>query len=413
MLTFSFLGMIYLKTPGQGVLVLGSHQRVVDLLDKRSENYSDRPPLPMIKMVNFDWVFGSMPYGSRWNQHSRAFHEFFSKDGVRKFHPLMYDETKAFLRRVKSRPENLFKDVELLFGMSLMRVAYGFRVAEAGAPGKYLVNCIPALRYVPSWCPGTTFKRVFRELARLSDLTLHAPFEEAKSCLASGENRQYPSMAADLIDNLPEKGDAKYAALEDVARNICAMTYVGGAAPTAIWATAILYVLASYPEVQARAQAEIDAVVGLERLPLVADREKLPYVHAVIKEVGRWHSVGPLSPTHSNIEDDEYDGYFIPKGTIIFSNIWAIMHDPDVFEKPFEFMPERYIKDGKIDQSVPDAEYALFGHGHRTCPGQNFINDSLFLMVAYLLATYTMVAPKDETGKVPPMKVDSSLTATR
>ena len=109
------------------------------------------------------------------------------------------------------------------------------------------------------------------------------------------------------------------------------------------------------------------------------------------------------------------------------------MHDPDVFEKPFEFMPERYIKDGKIDQSVPDAEYALFGHGHRSvmkftllftelirtnysfriCPGQNFINDALFLMAAYLLATYTMVAPKDETGKVPPMTVDSSLTAIR
>jgi cytochrome P450 len=59
-------------------------------------------------------------------------------------------------------------------------------------------------------------------------------------------------------------------------------------------ATALVYVLASYPEVQTKAQAEIDGIIGPDRLPLVSDREQLPYVHAVVKEVSRWHSVSPL-----------------------------------------------------------------------------------------------------------------------
>ncbi|KAJ2919370.1 hypothetical protein MD484_g981, partial [Candolleomyces efflorescens] len=438
---------------GQGILILGSHQRVVDLLDKRSANYSDRPAVPIIDMADFRWAFGTMPYGTMWKQHSRTFRKYFSNSGLRQFHPVMYEETKAFLRKVKSQPDVIFKDIEFLFGVLLMRVAYGFdddqqnevlihnalslisQFTDAMSPGKLLVNYIPALRHIPSWFPGTTFKKVFREIAHLSFLTLYPPFEEARtlfvrapfryfsvlishvdaaSCQSLGENRRHPSIAADLIDNLPEKSDPDYATLENIARGVCAMGYVAGAETTASWATALVYCLASYPDVQAKVRAELDAVVGSDRLPLVTDREKLPYLHAVVKEVGRWHSLGPLTGApHSNIEDDEYDGYFIPKGTIIFSNIWAIMHDPDVFDKPFEFLPERYITDGKINPSVPDSDYAAFGHGRRICPGRYFANDAVFLMAAYLVATYTIVAPKDDMGNVAPMKLESAEAAVR
>ncbi|KAJ2921302.1 hypothetical protein H1R20_g15791, partial [Candolleomyces eurysporus] len=175
---------------------------------------------------------------------------------------------------------------------------------------------------------------------------------------------------------------------------------VAGAETTANSGVAVLYVLANYPEVQAKAQAEIDAVVGSNRLPLITDRENLPYVHAFVKEVSRWYTVLHIGVPHCNSEDDEYDGYFIPKGTVIFQNNWAMMHDPDVFENPFEFIPERYIKDGKIDLSVPDASRAAFGHGRR--------NDALFLLAASLLATHTLAAPKDEKGNIVPMKLNES-----
>jgi cytochrome P450 len=77
-----------------------------------------------------------------------------------------------------------------------------------------------------------------------------------------------------------------------------------------------------FPEVATKAQTEIDAVVGSERLPTFEDRPHLPYMNAVVKEVLRWNSVTPLGGPHRSTEDDVYDGYSIPMGSIILTNIW-------------------------------------------------------------------------------------------
>ena len=141
--------------------------------------------------------------------------------------------------------------------------------------------------------------------------------------------------------------------------------HAAGADTSAASGIALVLALASHPNVQKKAQAEIGDVVGLGRLPLVADRPSLPYVHAVIKELSRWHTVTPLGVPHTASADDEYNGYFIPEGTILIANSWAMMHDRETFEEPFSFIPERYLKDGKIDPSVPDPEVAAFGFGRR------------------------------------------------
>jgi cytochrome P450 len=77
-----------------------------------------------------------------------------------------------------------------------------------------------------------------------------------------------------------------------------------------------------YPEVQRTAQEEIDRVVGADRLPNYEDRESLAYVDAVVKEVLRWHPIGPMGLPHKTDEDDVLDGYLIPKGALLLPNIW-------------------------------------------------------------------------------------------
>ena len=93
--------------------------------------------------------------------------------------------------------------------------------------------------------------------------------------------------------------------------------------------------MAMYPEVQRKAQAELDAVIGCDRLPNFNDLESLPFVNAVVKETLRWQPVLPMGgspnqmtklyslsyymPTgvaHYSMKDDEYEGFFIPKGSI-------------------------------------------------------------------------------------------------
>lgn len=77
-----------------------------------------------------------------------------------------------------------------------------------------------------------------------------------------------------------------------------------------------------YPEVQRKAQEEIDEVLGTARLPKVVDRVNLPYINAVVKEVLRWHPVAPMGIPHMSTEDDMFEGHFIPKGSLILPNIW-------------------------------------------------------------------------------------------
>ncbi|KAJ2919540.1 hypothetical protein MD484_g957, partial [Candolleomyces efflorescens] len=336
----------------------------------------------------------------------------------------MNEETKVFLQKIKSDPDQVYDAIQLLFGTEIMRTAYGFedigqneplihnaeklvlKLAEGLLPGRFLVNYIPILRHVPSWFPGAGFKKELQAMAELNAQTRIPPFEEAKRDVEEGRKGSHPSMAFSLIDRLPEEGDPNRSDQETIARNVCAIAYMAGAETTASSATALVYILASSPEVQMKGQAEIDRVVGSDRLPLVSDRDDLPYIHAIVKEVGRWFTVAPLGVAHANMEDDEYDGYFIPKGTHVLQNNWAIMHDPDIFHRPFEFIPERYIKDGKIDLSVPDADIAAFGHGRRICPGRHFSNDALFLMAACFLATFNITAQKDEEGNALPMKLE-------
>ena len=77
-----------------------------------------------------------------------------------------------------------------------------------------------------------------------------------------------------------------------------------------------------HPEVQEKARAELDAIVGSHRLPDFEDRDALVYVNAIVKESFRWHNVVPLGVGHRTVEDTELNGYFIPAGTGIIPNVW-------------------------------------------------------------------------------------------
>lgn len=83
--------------------------------------------------------------------------------------------------------------------------------------------------------------------------------------------------------------------------------------------------MALFPEVQRKAQQELDKVVGNNLLPQFNDRENLPYINALVKEVLRWHPVVPMNVAHTSIEDDICEGYFIPKGSSILANIWYVV----------------------------------------------------------------------------------------
>ena len=74
-----------------------------------------------------------------------------------------------------------------------------------------------------------------------------------------------------------------------------------------------------------KAQAEIDRVVGRDRLPNFEDKNELPYTRALILEVLRWRTLAPIGVSHATLEDDVYQGCFIPKGTVVFPNLQSVI----------------------------------------------------------------------------------------
>ncbi|KAG8684491.1 hypothetical protein FRC11_012022 [Ceratobasidium sp. 423] len=145
-----------------------------------------------------------------------------------------------------------------------------------------------------------------------------------------------------------------------------------------------------HPEVQARAQEEIDRITNSERLPNIADRESMPYLLAIVQEVMRWQPPLPLGFPHSTSEDDEYRGYFTPKGSIVMANVWAMSRDELVYESPETFNPERFL--GADTASAP-----VFGFGRRACPGNHYAEASLFIMFASMLAVFDIKPKADPT----------------
>jgi len=120
-----------------------------------------------------------------------------------------------------------------------------------------------------------------------------------------------------------------------------------------------------YPKVLKKAQAELDRVVGHGRLPDYSDREDLPYIEAIMKEVLRWNPPLPIAIPTRVTQDDVYRGYFIPEGATIVQNVWAVTRDEKLFPDPETFNPDRYLKDGKIDPTVFSPEERVFGGGRR------------------------------------------------
>nr|ABY77007.1 flavonoid 3',5'-hydroxylase [Petunia x hybrida] len=139
------------------------------------------------------------------------------------------------------------------------------------------------------------------------------------------------------------------------------------------------------PAILKKAQAEMDQVIGRNRRLLESDIPNLPYLRAICKETFRKHPSTPLNLPRISNEPCIVDGYYIPKNTRLSVNIWAIGRDPQVWENPLEFNPERFLsgRNSKIDPRGNDFELIPFGAGRRICAGTRMG----IVMVEYILGT--------------------------
>lgn len=165
---------------------------------------------------------------------------------------------------------------------------------------------------------------------------------------------------------------------------------------TVEWAVAELL---RHPNVMRKLQAELDTVVGTDRIVAETDLPALPYLQAVVKEIFRLYPPAPLNLPHQSNEATTIWGYEFPAGTQLFVNFYAIQRDPKVWDNPLEFNPERFVEHPEIDMRGNHFGLIPFGAGRRQCPGMPLGILFVQMGVARLAQAFDMALPEGEDVK--------------
>ncbi|KAH9174412.1 cytochrome P450 [Lactarius sanguifluus] len=420
---------LYLQVFGQSVVVLCSPSVIKDLFEKRGDIYSDRPAWPMPEIMDVDWLLAFTRYGEDWRERRKIADRILRPGAMSLYHQRIEENTHAFLSRLFVAPADFRGHVDLSQGQLIMSLMYGYDLKENDEitkapvqlfrmlshfvlPGAALVNHFPLLRHIPSWVPWFSYESLARQGRELGQRTMNEPIDFVKRAMRDGT--AVSSLAREQLLELESLNGPERQLQEDVIKRVLGSMYEARyqAASTT---TSLFVALTLYPEVQRRAQAQIDSVVSRDRLPTFEDRSRLPYIEAICKELLRWQMVAPMGFPHASTEDGVYRGFFIPKGSTMIVNSWfprGILHNPELYPDPETFNPERFLNDDGTFRDDPMISLA-FGGGKRICPARHLVDMSLFMVAASVLSVFNVTKAKDENGyEIPvtiswPLLVDS------
>ncbi|KAG6910700.1 hypothetical protein DXG01_008744 [Tephrocybe rancida] len=424
----SFAGdVVYLHVLGKPMIVLNSVKAAVDLLEKRSMNYSDRPDFPIFELrVYFLFLFELMGwdptvtflhYGKQFSTQRKLLQGYLNKNECVKYRPFQTREARMLVQNLLSDPENREGFLSRFATAIVIRLVCGHQItsdddpyirmaedvgataANSGPPGSTPVDFFPFLRNFPSWFPGTFYASYARSVRGIVRNLHDVPYNSVQEQLKKGTARpSFLTSQLELLNNNPDGKDTNK--LEDILGAAGAM-YIGGADTTASSMSIFFLAMVIHPECQHKAQEEIDRVIGSARLPELSDRDSLPYMECVMQESLRWNQAAPTGVPHRSLEDDIYNDMFIPKGSVIIANIRGMTWDESVYSEPRRFNPDRYLpKDqGGLGEPFP---VTSFGFGRRVCPGKYLADASLWIAMASLLATCNVTKVVEDGQEITP-----------
>ncbi|KAL4264663.1 cytochrome P450 family protein [Pleurotus pulmonarius] len=413
---------LYLDVAGVSVIVLNSTDVANELLSRRSSIYSSRPHAVMLtELSGCDWAFATMPYNDYWKQCRRIFTKQLNPIHTLRYQPQQLKFIPDLLLGLLDDPDRYLHHIRRSVGTSILSITYGIedrnelvshitlveegaeRLAVAGAPGAFLVDFLPWLKYVPKWFPGAGFQHTAEENRWYAQRMLEVPFATAKKLAESGMG--WPSLVSRGLSSIATENEPLGG--EKMLKDTAATVYAAGGDTTVASLQVFFLAMLSHPDVQTKAQKELDSVLENARLPAFEDKEHLPYISAIMLEVLRWHTVTPLGIPHVLSEDDEYNGYHLPASSIVVGNNWAMLHDERVFLHPDQFNPDRFISEGKlVDEDKVLA--ASFGFGRRICPGRHIGVSELWIVAASVLSVFDITKAEKE----PALEFTTSLIST-
>ncbi|CAG7853103.1 SubName: Full=Uncharacterized protein {ECO:0000313/EMBL:CCA75454.1} [Serendipita indica DSM 11827] len=346
---------VYVQLPGVSFYIINSLDVAQELLNKRAKFNSDRRIGYMImQLMGWNWspafINADIVHGTERTMFRRGI-------GPTKMplkDPLIERNAQQFVLDLQQLKGNPKETVTNIMGMTIIELAYGhgivkdhgaemialnleaIKLLDEALLTVWAVDLIPLresklfmvllieppskVRFWPSWMPGGQFKRHGAYSKRLVDCIREWPFQMAVERHKAGTLDH--CLADDLINEFGTPFE-----VQDTLANL----YFAGVDTTSTVIIRFLHAMFLFPEIAKKIQAEIDSVIGRDRLPRVTDRADLPYTNAVWKESLRFNSAVPLAIPHSNRHDETINGYFIPKGSLINPNFGFMLSDPRIW----------------------------------------------------------------------------------
>ncbi|KAI0657604.1 O-methylsterigmatocystin oxidoreductase [Cubamyces menziesii] len=411
-LTAQYGDIVYLEVLGRPMVVLGSPGIIYEFLEKRSAITSDRPDSPLFSLVGQQDNIGMQRYGSKWRRLRRAFWQYFHSGVVPTYQPQQESLVRKALARFLEQTSDVKEVIHYAFGSAILKLVYDidaederdWRVTALDAafdgvhaitaPVQFVFEMLPFLSRLPTWTPklGTFIKRMSD--SRAAHRRIATELNDYAKIRADDS-----SIVCKLLSRAAISGYELDEEEEEMVIPAVAAVAAEGERFTSSTAEGFFLAIALHPEVQKKARVELDAVVGPGRLPDFNDRKDLVYVNAVVQEALRWHTVLPLGMIHMTTEDSELRGQFIPAGTLTIANVWACMHNPDLYPEPDVFNPDRFVRDGKLRDDVLNPTSIIFGFGRRCCPGRHYADAILYIIIATVLHVFDVSPPLDEDGR--------------
>ncbi|KAI0696235.1 cytochrome P450 [Cerioporus squamosus] len=401
------------------IIVLNSREAIDALFEKKVEQYSDKPGR---KMANISGLIGTLPFmntGDVFSNARKQFHLGIGPSAVHQYDRDYEASSLQFVQALAKDPQctNLDTTIDDSLGHIFLKVSTGYHGEQTEAilqqmnklahfaadvlGDKYQIfDILPFLSWAPTWAPGIGQKLKYGEQWKKQ---LHSTAETTVKIMQESKEEGRVS----VMSNVYSAEDK-----DDRSSMIAVTMNAGGMLATESATLTFLLAMARFPEIQRRAQAEVDAVCEGQ----AADAGGPPEAAICRRrslEVLRWVSIAPVIAREVN-QDDHYKGYLIPKGATIMANNWAISRDAEMYPEPEAFRPERWLE--KDRDLLPVMKYA-FGFGQRTCPGRFLADALLFSHYAHILRVFDVALPpaaeKAKLAADERMKVKSNGAACR
>ncbi|KAL2836248.1 cytochrome P450 [Aspergillus pseudoustus] len=368
---------------GLTLIIIHDRDAAQYILGKKAHKISARPQLNFATLCGFKSFLITHQYDETYQLHRRLVH--------------VQIGTRALSERFEGVQERESLTIRCKLAAAItLKITYGYSINRMGTdllveliehamehlslafvPCSWIIDAIPAIERLPQGFPGLSYRKIARQWKAVNEAAAEIPYAFVRQQMAQGIHR------ASYVSNLLE---SKAGAEDDETIKWTAVSlYAAGLDSTVAILTSVILVLVMFPEVQVRAQKEINSLIGTgeSRLPTFSDRKDLPYI--------------------DGDQDIIYKYYLIPKGAYRLPSMWWFLHDPKTYSDLEVFKPERYM----VPLGEPDPSDIAFGYGRRACAGRFFADASVYITIVQMLAVFRFRKARDAQGNDIDVKLEA------